>query len=289
MTASDLVRGAVDLYTHANPDLLPRRTDDLGLARESAEAGVAAVVHRHHYSSTADRARIAQDVTGFPLLGAILLNDSHGGMNPSAVDLALRTGAVWVGLPTLSAAAFRQQTGWQSNQFAEALAFGPGAITVADEAGRLRPETLDVLSLVWDADVALNLGYVSNAEQLAVARACAEHGHTKMVITNSRLSEDELAEAVTIPGLFFEITAYGIHPEGLGAGRSQAALEHNVEFIRRLGLERVVLASDGGMIGAPAPATILAWALDEYEARGFTLDELRTLTHENPRRLVPVP
>ncbi|MBV9660537.1 MAG: hypothetical protein JO337_05205, partial [Acidimicrobiales bacterium] len=126
MSASDLVNGAVDLYVHSNPDLLPRRTDDIGLARESATAGVAAAIHRHHYCPTAERSKIAQDATGFLLHGAILLNDSVGGINPTAVDLALRDGAVWIGLPTLSAAAMRAQTGWRATRYAKELAFGPG-------------------------------------------------------------------------------------------------------------------------------------------------------------------
>jgi Family of unknown function (DUF6282) len=288
MSASELVEGAVDLYVHSNPDLLPRRTDDLGLARESAEAGVATAVHRHHYCPTAERSRIAQDATGFLLHGAVLLNDSVGGMNPSAVELALRDGAVWIGLPTLSAASFRTG-GWRNTKFAEQLGFGPGTITVADEDGKLHPETEAILSLVCDADVALNLGYVSNDEQLAVARAAAERGHRKMVVTNAGYSGDTLAAALAIPGLYFEVTSYGIHPEGLGAGRSEAGLTRNANVMREVGLERVVLASDGGMAGSPSPASILGWALDEYEARGFTLDELRLITHENPRKLVPAP
>jgi hypothetical protein len=43
------------------------------------------------------------------------------------------------------------------------------------------------------------------------------------------------------------------------------------------------------MAGSPPPAEILAWALGEYAAAGFSLDELRMVTHENPRRLVGEP
>jgi hypothetical protein len=290
--AAGLVAGAIDLYVHANPDLLPRRTDDIGLARESDAAGLAAVLHRHHYDPTAERASIAAAATGFPLLGAILLNDSVGGLNATAVALALEMGAVWVGLPTLSARAFRATGGGRAAPaLGAALGFGPGDLTVLDADGKLTAEAREVVELVADAGVALNLGYVSTDEQLAVARAGAELGHERFVITNANLDDDALAVALGIPGLYFEVTSYGAHPEGLlrNPDASAARLARNVELMRRVGVDRVVLSSDGGMAGSPPPAEILAWALGEYAAAGFSLDELRMVTHENPRRLVGEP
>jgi Family of unknown function (DUF6282) len=290
--AGGLVAGAIDLYVHGKPDLLPRRTDDLGLARESAAAGLAAALHRHHYAPTAERSRLAADATGFPLLGAILLNDAVGGLNPAAVLLALEMGAVWVGLPTLSARAFRASGGGRAARaFDAALGFGPGDLVVLDDDGSVTPEARDVVGLVADAGVALNLGYVSTAEQLAMARLTAELGHERIVVTNASFDEEELAQALAIPGFTFEITSYGIHPEGLArdAERSAAGVARNCALIRRLGVDRVVLSSDGGMAGSPPPAEILAWALGQYADAGFTLEELRTLTHTNPRALVGEP
>src|SRR5262245_4634359 len=97
----EMLEDAVDLYCHANPDILPRRGDDIGLATESKQDGFRAALHRHHFSPTAERTQLARDATGFDLLGAIVLNDAVGGINPYAVELALRMGAVWVAFPTL--------------------------------------------------------------------------------------------------------------------------------------------------------------------------------------------
>src|SRR5262249_39008383 len=104
--AERLVRGAVDLYNHANPHLLPRPFNDIRMARVAQAAGLSAVVHRHHYVASDDRAAIASDETGFCVLGAIELGDAVG-MNPWAVELSLDGGACWVSLPSLSAASFR--------------------------------------------------------------------------------------------------------------------------------------------------------------------------------------
>src|SRR3954452_21003924 len=103
--------GAVDLYVHAEPDLIPRRGDDLELAAELKDAGYAAAVHRHHFSGTAERSALVARATGFPLLGALLLDDCAGALNPSVVERELRMGAVWIGLPTISSCYFRSRLG----------------------------------------------------------------------------------------------------------------------------------------------------------------------------------
>ncbi len=281
--------GAVDTYIHSNPDLLPRRNDDDALARDAAAAGLAAIVHRHHYSPTAERSALARERTGFPILGAIVLNDSVGGINPWAVDLALQMGAVWVGFPTLSARWLRASRPPATGPHASAMAFGPGDLTLFDDDGRLSAPTRAVLALATDANVALHLGFVGRAEVLAAARAAAELGHDKLVITDPftklALSPEELDELVAVPGLFVELTSNQIHPTGPLAATNGIA--RNVELIRHVGVDRVVVCSDGGQAGTPPPADILAWALRQYSDAGLSDAELDALVRTNPRRLVP--
>ncbi len=286
--------GIVDIYIHSVPDLLPRRMDDIGLAEEAKAAGLSAIVHRHHYSSTAERSALTRSITGFPILGAVMLNDSVGGINPTAVDLALQMGAVWVGMPTLSARFLRQNPWGKSGPGYPkgAMEFGPGDLSALDDDGALTPATTAVLRMVADAGVALSLGYMSFDECLAVARAMAELGGEQLVLTNPttamRLSDDELDTLMTIPGVYVELTSYPIHPDGPGGpGAAAPGIQRNVELIRRVGVDRAVVCSDGGKIDAPPPPQILAWALTEYAAAGITPDEIDVLVRVNPRRLVP--
>jgi Family of unknown function (DUF6282) len=291
MQPDALVRGAVDLYNHANPDLLPRHFNDIGMARVAQSAGVSAIVHRHHYVATDDRAAIASDETGFCVLGAIELGDAVG-MNPWAVELALEGGACWVSLPTLSAAAFRPGlVRMTTSPYHPALTFGPGELRCLDDTGHLVPAVKAVLNQVRDAGAVLGLGYVSFEEAVTAARSAAELGIERMVVTNPRprLSDSEIQALVEIPGVYFEVTCYMAHPEGPAGPRSASAVDNMVDAIQRVGVERSVMSSDGGMMDAPVPPEILAWGLSELSRRGFTIDELRRLVHENPRRLVPAP
>lgn len=286
-SVDSLLFGAIDCYVHANPDLLVRRCDDIELARESAANGLSAVVHRHHFGSTAERSQLASAVTGFPILGALLLNDSVGGLNPTAVELALEMGACWIGLPTLGARAFRLKMGsLPASPFQHRLHLGPGRLEVTDPAGSLLSPVRTILGLVAQAGAVLNLGYVSFAEQLAVARAAVEIGHEKLVVTNPSASDEELDAFLEVPGLMFEITTYGIHPQGLGRERGRNGLTRNVELIGRAGSDRVILSSDGGMTGSPSPFELLRWAVSAYLDRGLTSRQLHAMVAENPRVLL---
>jgi Family of unknown function (DUF6282) len=287
--ASDLIVGAVDLYNHANPDLLARHVDDFELAVESAAAGLAAVVHRHHYSSTAGRTAVVRNATGFALLGAITLNDSVG-LNPFAVDLALQFGAVWVSVPTLSARAFRptlQALGSQT--YGGALLFGSGDLRIIDDEGSLLPAMTDVLHLTVDARAVLGLGYVAFDEAITVARTAAGLGHRQMVVTNAagRFGPEQIQALMDVPGVYAEITAYRMHPAGPGRLDTATELQRTADFMRQVGVDRCVLSSDGGMLDGPPAVEIFEWALGAFSDRGFTDGELRVLTHTNPRRLVP--
>ena len=55
--ARDLVRGAFDLHVHIDPDIIPRRITDLGLARRFAQVGLEGFVLKSHYVPTTERAR----------------------------------------------------------------------------------------------------------------------------------------------------------------------------------------------------------------------------------------
>src|ERR671928_1087695 len=103
--ARELVRGAFDLHVHIDPDVIPRRIDDVALARRFAELGLAGFQLKSHYTSTAERAKVVAGVVPeVSVLGAIVLNRAVGGLNPLAVEIAAREGARTVWLPTVDAA-----------------------------------------------------------------------------------------------------------------------------------------------------------------------------------------
>jgi hypothetical protein len=97
----DLIKGAYDLHVHSAPDVLPRKMDDIEMAQRIIDAGMAGYAIKSHYFCTAERAALINKM--YPqcnALGAITLNSSVGGINPTAVEMAARAGAKIVWFPT---------------------------------------------------------------------------------------------------------------------------------------------------------------------------------------------
>src|SRR6202158_4461673 len=101
-TIDGLLVGATDPHVHSPPDVLPRKFNDLELAQRFKARRLAGFVLKSHYICTADRATLVnQIVPEIQAFGAIALNNSVGGLNPLAVDIAGRLGNRVVFLPSV--------------------------------------------------------------------------------------------------------------------------------------------------------------------------------------------
>jgi hypothetical protein len=99
------LKGAIDLHLHAGPDVRERKLTYLEAALQAKEAGMKAILIKSHSTITADIASLIQPlVTDISVLGGVALNYPLGGLNPEAVEAALRLGAKQIWMPTLSSA-----------------------------------------------------------------------------------------------------------------------------------------------------------------------------------------
>ena len=101
-TIDGLLEGAFDTHIHSAPDVLPRKFNDLELAQRFKARRMAGFVLKSHYICTADRATLVnQVVPEIQAFGAIALNNSVGGLNPLALDIAGRLGTRVCWLPSV--------------------------------------------------------------------------------------------------------------------------------------------------------------------------------------------
>ena len=129
MATIDLT-GAADLHCHFGPDPhFKRSVDAFEAATEARAAGHRAVVLKSHSFPTASLAwSVGEHVDGIDVFGGICCDREIGGVNPAAVEVALRLGAKIVWLPTLSS---RQDV---VNGIAEQLGIpGPGLVVTGDD------------------------------------------------------------------------------------------------------------------------------------------------------------
>ncbi|HEX5815756.1 MAG TPA: DUF6282 family protein, partial [Methylomirabilota bacterium] len=149
--------GAWDLHVHSSPDLFPRIADDVQMVTDAAAKGFAGVVMKNHFEGTASRAQLAgRAVSGIRVHGGLVLNRYVGGINPRAVEVALRMGARIVWMPTLDSACHRAAFGFGGGFAAMSSGLetqGEGLSLLRD--GRLVEEAREVLALVKQHRAAL--------------------------------------------------------------------------------------------------------------------------------------
>jgi hypothetical protein len=279
--AADLVQGAVDLYVHSSPDPIPRKFDDIALARHLSDQGIAAVLHRHHSCSTVERAELVRAVTGFRMWGAVEISGPAGGLEPVLVEVGLRQGAKAVALPMLSGSGFRTDRA--------AVPFEIGEVPVVDGDGKLLPAVTEIMELTRDAGALLIVGYLLPDEVVAAVNRASELGVERVMLCNPvgrgyRLDPDLVEELAADHDLVVELSIYQLDTFGPKPGPSW--WDEGVALIHALGPGRIVVSSDGGAATSPPPDDLLRWGCERLLEAGFGPDEIRRMTRDNPASLL---
>jgi hypothetical protein len=286
----ELLEGAIDTHLHAGPSLFPRLIDAVEAAEAARAAGMRGIVIKHHHTPTADRAYLThRAVPEVEVYGGVTLNYAVGGLNPFAVDAALKLGAKVIWMPSVDARNHLRHFGelgkYGSKLNYEKPEFYDDAkgITILED-GRLDPKVGQILNLVADADAAIATSHLSVEESKALVEEARRRG-AKAVVTHvafvtASLSVEEqrwMAER----GALLELCYSSLSP----AWRS-ASIDEVAQAIRDVGAENYILASDLGQVHNPPPPEGLRIYIRLLLERGFDPDEIRMMVKENPERLL---
>jgi hypothetical protein len=279
---------------HVAPDVIPRRTDDIDLAKEFLARRLSGFVLKSHYFPTAERAQVvSKAVPGIRAYGAITLNHSIGGLNPVAVELAGRAGAKIVWMPTVDAAnetagrpgtAHRKLPFWaEIQQQLAATGISPPPIRVIDEGGELSEPARSCLELVAKYEMVLATGHLSRQEIFALVRRAREAKLPKLLVTHAEFPSQNLSpkeqQELAGMGALIEHCFTTMHT-------GKAPWEGVFEAIRRVGPERSVLSTDLGQTINPPVAEGFALFAQTLLDAGFSSEEIRRMAVRNPTELV---
>src|SRR6266404_7281192 len=118
---AELLVGAIDLHCHSGPAAMPRILDHHEELLDAAEAKFRAVLYKDHFYAGMAHAILLEKLfpeTNVKLFSGIVLNNASGGINPHAVDHAIKLGGKIVWMPTLSAENhITQQNSGQAKSF----------------------------------------------------------------------------------------------------------------------------------------------------------------------------
>jgi hypothetical protein len=291
--ARTLLQGAFDTHVHVAPDVVPRRIDDVSLARRFAELGMGGFVLKSHYGSTAERAGVVRAaVPGVQTMGAISLNRAVGGVNALAVEIAAREGARTVWMPTVDAvnesrerdappgtpvpvwAALQQELREQGIEIEPVPVVGPD--------GKVLPETLEVLTMIARHEMLLATGHLGRDEIFSVVDAALEEGVRTIVITHPEFPSQNLAvedqRALAERGALLERCFTTPHT-------GKVSWERWTENIRAVGSRHSVLSTDLGQVKNPPVEDGMALMVDRLLASGFGEEEVHEMAVVNTRRV----
>ena len=292
--AWEALQGAYDLQVHVAPDVIERRIDDIGLAQEFLARGLKGFVLKSHYVPTAERAQVvSRAVPGIAAFGALTLNHSIGGLNPVAVELAGRSGAKIVWMPTVDAAnetagreggANTRLPFWAKIQ--RELAAGgiaPPPLTVLDEDGKVNEAACRCLELIRGHNMILATGHLGSREIHALVRRAREMKLERVLVTHAEFPSQNLSaqEQVELAGMgaWIEHCFTTTHT-------GKAPWEDVLENIRQVGPERCVLSTDlGQTINPPVSLGFAMFAQTLLDA-AFSVEEVRRMTVSNPGELL---
>jgi hypothetical protein len=286
-----LMEGAVDTHVHSAPDLVERKLDDFEVARQARQAGMAAVVLKNHFLSTALRAGLVEaQVPGIRVLGSIVLNQPMGGMNPWAVEAAARGGAKVIWMPTFQAenqVAYQARPGNPPHRAQLAVAGRQPGVTVFGPGGELTPDAEAVIEIVRDHGLVLASGHLSPDEVDRLTARARAIGLTRIVLTHPDARPIampvELQRTLAERGVFLERT-YNI----VGARDGGLSMAELAARIREVGPASTIMATDFGQVDNPPPVEGLRAYVQGLLDNGLGPSEVRQMVSEHARALLDV-
>lgn len=267
-----ILKGAIDLHIHAGPDVRERKLTYLEATLQARDAGMRAILIKSHSTITADIASLIQTLAKDILVfGGIALNYPLGGLNPAAVETALKLGAKQIWMPTLSAA---NQHRYERKK---------GGITILSRNGSLKKEVIEILEILSRHDVILSTGHLSQDEIIALVREAIKKKIKKILVTH--------------PDHFFiqmpvkaqkELAKKGVLFDRCFPTRTTSPLtmEEMAERIREVGVASSILTSDFGQPENPFPVEGLRIYVQKLVQQGFSDQEIDQMVRINPRRLL---
>ena len=278
------LQGVIDMHVHSNPDLRTRAYDDFELMEAGIRVGARAIVIKTHQGTTMDRAYLCnrhnQVVHGgdnhFTMFGSITLNRVVGGINPVAVETALKLGAKVVWLPTQSAKGHMEKMGQDLSKCVEVT-----------RDGKVLPEVKSVLQLVKDHDAVLGTGHISPEECFLVVEEAKKMGIDKVVVNHPEwwivgMSVEDQLRLVKDYDVYLE----RCYAQNMGGGKYKSNLPDNVEIIKTCGYKNVMISTDGGQVENPHWELALGEYLDYLADHGIPEDQIYYMTHTIQERLL---
>ena len=276
--------GAVDLHVHSGPSPFPRRLNHVEASYDAARINMRAIlIKSHHHNTVMDLLAMEEQLKDAPspAYGGVALNSEVGGVNPSAVAVAIQMGGRAVWGPTVSAAqhikAHSHDDGFPTA--GSNLEEKEESIWASD--GNVSAEAVRVTQLVAEAGIMLTGGHLDAESQKAFFATAKENGVTRLLLHHPDfivdVPETDIEELLSY-GAFVEHEMSMYHPDVIAPGFPITQL---VDWIQKIGPERTVIDSDLGQKINPLPVDGYIYVIQHLLDHGISATDIRQMICRN--------
>ncbi|WP_240648975.1 DUF6282 family protein [Anaerosphaera multitolerans] len=272
------------MHVHTSPDIRERRYTDFDMLEAGIRVNARAIVLKSHHGTTMNRAFLCNlynkkvhEKNDFEMIGSVTLNNAIGGLNPVAVETALKMGAKVVWLPTVDAKNHREKYGQK------------GGIECLDNKGIVVEPLKEIFKLIKDYNVVLATAHLSPEEIFKVVEQARDMGIKKIVVTHPEfwvvnMTHEEQEKIVKD----YDVILERCYAQPLGGGKYKSNLDDNLQVIKLVGYKNVMVDTDGGQIENPPWEDALREYMQYLLDNGISEKDLYHMTRTIPASLLNV-
>jgi hypothetical protein len=285
-----LMQGAIDLHCHSGPSVMARALNHEQALEQAAEAGMRAVLFKDHYYPTGpfvDVLKEAGKATRAEPVGSIVLNNAVGGINPFAVEPALKCGAKVVWMPTVSAANHIREGHRKSLLPTKGKMLKQVGLSAVDASGDVLDNVKHVLDIIAEHDAVLSCGHLHISEVWPLFDEAKKRGVTRLLVNHPSYTVgatlSDVKELVGM-GAWIEHSICMFIPNRMKV-YDDAFLK---ALIEAAGVERTFFGSDLGQTNAPLPVEGFRQIIGLCLSLGYSDEDVRKMVSTNAAQLAGI-
>lgn len=278
------LKNVVEVHVHAKPDLYPRAYSDMELMEAGVRVQARAIVVKWHYGQTAARVQLCNEMRRrlYPeacveMIGSIVLNYPVGGINPAAVETALKLGARIVWMPTTDSRNERELKG-----------FHDGIVCV--EHGRVTEPVREILKMIREYDAVLGTGHLDAQESLALIDTAKTMGIGRILVDHpeywvTQMTMEQQLRLVRD----YDVCIGRYYAQPMPDGSFHVNLPENLESYRQIGYKNMIISTDGGQLANPHWEDALRIYMQYFADQGVPKEHIDYMAKALPAKLLGLP
>jgi len=250
------LNGVIDIHIHTAPDIKPRFGSDIEIALNSKNELMQSIVLKSHSEPTSGRAKIASEITGFPVFGGVVLNQSVGGLNLDAVKTCAAMDGKFIWFPTTSVSSVKFDIE-RVEEIIQIIAENNMVLST----GHLKPEQIFTL--------------IDMAHSQGIWKIVVNHPFAK-VVSATFDEQIEMSKYAFLEHCF--VTCMKQHQN-----LDPVSIK---DSIRMVGADRCIMATDFGQSHNPSPSDGMKEYIKILGNLGVNKSDIHKMTIENPGKLI---